>query len=58
MGKLEAVIEEVFETAPAGSKTRKRARVELKALRRLRECEKHEAVREGYEWGRGRKGCG
>lgn len=46
MGELEDVIEEVIRTAIFNNQTRKRARVELKALRRLRECEEHEEMRE------------
>ena len=52
MGKLEAVIVEVIEKAPPGSRTRKRARCELKALQRLREGEENEAMREGHAWRR------
>ena len=55
MGKLEDVIEEVIRTAPVNSQTRKRARVELKALWRLRECEEHEEVRERMQREEGTK---
>ena len=55
MWKLEDVIKEVIRTAPVNSRTRKRARVELKALWRLRECEEHEAMREGVRMEEGTK---
>jgi hypothetical protein len=44
--KLEAIIVEVIRDAPVGSRTRRLARCELKALQRLREGEANEAVRE------------
>ena len=46
MGKLKGVTEEVIRTAPANSRIRKLARVELKTLQRLMECEEHEEARE------------
>ena len=46
MGKLEAVIREVVEKAPQGSRTSKKARIKLKALQRLREEEENVAMRD------------
>ena len=46
MGKLEAIIVEVVEKAPQGSRTSKKARIELKALQRLREEEENVAMRD------------
>ena len=46
MGKLEDIINEVIEKAPHGSRTRKKARSELKALERVREEEANVAVRD------------
>ena len=46
MEKLKGVTEEVIRTAPANSQIRKLARVELKTLQRLMECEEHEEARE------------
>ena len=46
MGKLKGVTEEVIRTAPTNSQIRKLARVELKTLQRLMECEEHEEARE------------
>jgi type IV secretory pathway TrbL component len=46
MGKLEVIIREVIEKAPQGSRTRKKALSELKALQRLREEEANVAMRD------------
>ena len=46
MGELEVIIVEVIKEAPPGSRTKKRARCELKALQRLREGEANGAMRE------------
>jgi hypothetical protein len=46
MEKLKVVTEEVINTAPANSRTRKKARVQLKTLQRLMECEENEEARE------------
>jgi hypothetical protein len=46
MEKLRSVTEEVIRTAPANSRIRKQARVQLKTLQRLMECEEHEEARE------------
>jgi hypothetical protein len=46
MGKLKDVTEEVIRTAPINSRIRKLARVELKTLQRLMECEERAEKRE------------
>ena len=46
MEKLKVVTEEVIDTAPANSQTRKKARMQLKTLQRLVECEENAEARE------------
>ena len=48
MGKLKDATEEVIRTAPVNSRIRKLARVELKTLQRLMECEER-AGEEGVD---------
>jgi hypothetical protein len=46
IAKLRVVTEEVISTAPVNSQTRKKARVQLKTLQRIMECEETEEARE------------